>query len=194
MASVVHSIPGYPVLTPTKVKGSATGTTNGTVLGGIEEGDITLELRADIKEYLTGIGTDAGIDLRMERISDARIILPFRNQSATGLKILFAHLTTSGTAFRPTGGTATVPFTSLPTFAILIRPILTTEKYFYAPNCALSPASTWLLEHSETVAQLAAATLELIPCRPSTVTSGVPPWMWDSAANIATAFSLTEGP
>lgn len=192
MASVVHSIPGYPVLTPTAVTGTRTGTTSGTYITGIEEREITLELSANIEEYLNGIGSNAGLDLRLGRVSPARLILPLRNQSSTGLKILLSHLTTSGTSFRPTGGTATAPFASLPTFAIIIRPDLSTEKYFYAPNCALSPQSLWLIQHSELIPQLGAAALELIPCRPSTASSGVPPWMWDSSANIASVFSLQE--
>lgn len=194
MASVAHAVRGYPVLTPTKVKGSRTGTTNGTVLEGIDEGEITIELAGLLETYRTGVGSNAGFDLRMGRVSEARLILPLRNQSATALDILFSHLTTDGSTFRPTGGTASLEFASLPTFALLIRPDLTTEKYFYAPHCAVSPSSQWLIEHSESVAQLAGATLELIPCRPSTLSSGVPAWMWDTAANIATAFTLTEGP
>lgn len=194
MAAVVYPVPGYLVLTPTKVKGSRTGTTNGTILAGIEDDEITLSLDGEPRIFRNGVGSNAGRRIIAGRVQNARLVIPLRNQSATALTILLAHLTTDGATMRPTGGTAAGEFTVLPTFALLVRPTKTDEKYFYAPNMALSPNSQWLLETSLTLPQLAGASLELIPTRPTTVSSGVPAWAYAASATIASVFSLTEGP
>lgn len=187
MASVVFGTPGKLYLTPTEVTG-----TSGTLLEGIEERDITLSLDAEIRERRSGLGSSAGPRVRMGRVRGARLLVPFRRQDATGLKIQFSHLTTDGSIFRPTGGTATLDFAKLPTFAIILRPDLSTQKYVYSPNWAMSAGSIWLLQHSDRIPQLANCVLELLATRPTNATG--PAYEWAGAATIATVFGLTENP
>lgn len=187
MAAVVFATPGKLYLTPTAVAG-----TTGTLLEGIEERDITLSLEGEIRERRNGVGANSGPRIRMGRVTAARLLLPLRRQDATGLKMLLSHLTTDGTTMRPTGGTAALDFAKLPTFAIILRPDKTTEKYLYSPNWAIGAGSIWLIQHSDDLAQLANATLELVATRPSNATG--PAYAWASSANIASIYSLTEGP
>lgn len=187
MASVVYSTPGKPYLTPTEVTG-----TSGTLLAGIDERDIILSLEAEVRERRTGVGASAGPRIRMGRVREARLIIPLRQQDATGLKLQFAHLSTDGATMRPTGGTATLPFAKLPTFALIVRPDSTSEKYIYSPNWALGRGSLWLLSQHETIPQLGAAVLELVATRPTNATG--PAYMWASSSAIASAYSLTENP
>lgn len=187
MAAVVYATPGNLYLTPTTVTG-----TTGTLLAGIEERDIVLSLDADIRERATGVGSSAGPRIRMGRVREARLIIPFRQQDANGLKMQFAHLTTDGATMRPTGGTATASFAKLPTFALILRPDLTTEKYIYSPNWSLGRGSLWLLGHNEGTPQLGVSVLELVATRPTNATG--PAYMWASSSAIASAYSLTENP
>lgn len=192
MAAVVYATPGYLVQTPTKVKGSRTGTTNGTVIEGIEDDDIFLALDAEIIRERTGVGVNAGTRVRMGRIQAAVLLIRLRNQSTNGLKILFSHLTTDGATMRPTGGTATAEFAKLPMFALLVRPSKTDEKYIYSPNWSVAEGTQWLAAHSEVTAQLGGSLVAMAACRPTNATG--PAYMWAAAASIASAYSLTEGP
>lgn len=187
MAAVVYPTPGKLYLTPTTVTG-----TTGTLIEGIEERDIVLSLQAEIRERRSGVGTSAGPRIRMGRVREARLIIPLRRQDTTGLKILFSHLTTSGSDMRPTGGTSTADFAKLPTFALILRPDNTSEKYIYSPNWALSSGSVWLATHHQRNAQLTGAVLELVATRPTNATG--PAFEWASSSAIASAFSLTENP
>lgn len=185
MASVVFATPGSLYLTPTAVTG-----TSGTKIDGIAEREITLSLDAEIRERRSGLGTSAGPRIRKGRVREARLLIPLREQSTTGLKILLSHLTTDGTAIRPTGGTAALDFAKLPTFALIVRPDSPTEKYVYSPNWALGKGSLWLLTHSLEIEQLGSSVLELVACRPTNATG--PAFEWGTSAEIAAAFSLSE--
>ena len=187
MASVVYATPGRLYLTPTTVTGAT-----GTLIDGIEEQAISLMLDGDVRRYRTGIGADAGFRMRMGRVQAARLMLPLREQSVTGLKLLLSQLTTDGATIRPTGGTAAAEFAKLPTFALIVRPKSSSEKYLYSPNWAMSEQTLQHILHSEDGAQLAGATLELIATRPTNATG--PAYMWASSSAIATAYSLTENP
>lgn len=187
MAPVVYSTPGKLYLTPTTVTG-----TTGTLIAGVEERDVVLALEADVRERRTGVGASAGPRLRMGRVREARLIIPLRQQDTTGLKLQFAHLTTDGATMRPTGGTAALPFAKLPTFALILRPDSTAEKYVYSPNWTLGRGSLWLLSQHETIPQLGAAVLELVATRPTNATG--PAYGWASSSTIASIFSLTESP
>jgi hypothetical protein len=187
MASVVYATPGKLYLTPTSVTG-----TNGTLIPGIEERAITLDVTADIRERRNGVGVNSGPRIYHGRYQRARLLVPLRNQSVNGLKILLAHLTTDGAIMRPTGGTAAAQFQPLPTFALILRPDSTSEKYVYSPNWALGPQSVMLVNHSDNISQLADAVLELIATKPTNATG--PAWEWAAAATIATAFGLSENP
>ena len=160
------------------------------MLEGIEERDITLSLEAEIRERFNGVGPR----IRMGRVKQARLLIPFRRQDATALKIQFAHLTTDGATMAPTGGTAALDFAKLPTFAIILRPDLTTQKYVYSPNWALGRGSLWLVSHSDRIPQLANCVLELVATRPTNAYAGSPAYEWAAAATIASAFGLTESP
>lgn len=185
--AVQYATPGKLYLTPTTVTG-----TTGTLLTGIQERDIVLSLDAEIRERRSGVGASAGPRMRMGRVRAARLLVPFRQQDATGLKIQFSHLTTDGATMRPTGGTAAASFAKLPTFALILRPDSTSEKYIYSPNWSLGSGSLWLLSHSDAIPQLGASVLELVATRPTNATG--PAYGWASAANIASIFSLTEAP
>lgn len=182
MAASVWPTPGKLYLTPTTVTG-----TTGTLIDGIEERDITLSLEADVRERFNGIGPR----MRMGTVRAARLLVPLRKQDTTALKILFSHLTTSGTSMRPTGGTASLDFAILPSFALILRPDLSTEKYVYSPNWSLSRGSIWLVTHNMRIPQLANAVLELVATRPSV---SVPPCEWAGSSTIASTFTLTENP
>ena len=130
----------------------------------------------------------------MGRVQGARLIVPLRQQDTTGLKILLSHLTTDGAIFRPTGGTATADFAKLATFAIILRPLSSSEKYVYSPNWAPSEQTIQAILHSDDGEQLAPAVLELIATRPSSAYAGSPAYEWAASATIATAFNLTESP
>lgn len=192
MAAVVYPTPGYLVLDPTKVKGSRTGTTNGTVIEGVQDNDIFLALDADLRRRRSGIGTSAGPRIRVGRVQGAVLLIRLRNQSTTGLKIHFSHLTTDGSTMRPTGGTAAAPFAKMPTFSIIVRPTSTSEKYIYSPNWSLDLGTQWLAAHSELREQLDGSLLALMATRPTNATG--PAYEWASSATIASAYSLTEGP
>lgn len=187
MASVVYATPGRLYLTPTTVTG-----TTGTLIDGIEEQSIVFSIDADLRRARTGIGANAGFRMRMGRVQAARLILPLREQSTTGLKILLSQLTTDGATIRPTGGTAAAEFAKLPTFALILRPKSSSEKYLYSPNWALSEGTLQHILHAEDGAQLAGATLELIACRPTNASG--PAYLWGSSSAIASAYSLTESP
>lgn len=187
MASTVYATPGKLYLTPTSVTG-----TTGTHIVGIEERDILLDVSGEVRIRRNGVGASAGIKVIHGRWQAARLLIPLRQQDTTGLKILLSHLTTDGALFRPTGGTAANQFADMPTFALILRPDSTTEKYVYSPNWALSNASVQLIRHSQTGAQLTDAVLELIATRPTNATG--PAWAWGSSSAIASAFSLTENP
>lgn len=187
MASVVYATPGSVYLTPTTVTG-----TTGTLLDGIEEKQISMAIDAELIRARNGVSANAGFRMRMGRIQACRLLLPWRRQDTNGLKMLLSQLTTDGSTMRPTGGTSTAEFAKLPVFAVIIRPRSTSEKYWYAPNCAISENTIQNIMHSEDLPQLGASVLELIPTRPSNATG--PAWMWASAASIASAYSLTENP
>lgn len=182
MASVVYATPGAPYVTPTDA------TTGGTLLAGIEEQSISFDPGLETRLRRTGVGASAGYRMRAGRVQPARLIMPLRDQSSAALKILFSQLTTSGTTFRDKGGTAAAEFAKLPTFAIVLRPKSTSEKYLYAPNWALSQESAQLVLHHENGPQLSDAVLVLVATKPSNATG--PAWMWDTAANIDTAYGL----
>lgn len=194
MAATTFATPGYPVLTPTKVKGSRTGTANGTYIEGIDEREISFDPGLDLRVRRVGLGADSGFRVRHGRTQPAKLYLPLRNQGANGLKLILAQLTTDGAIFRPTGGTAAAPYSAMPTFALIIRPDSTSEKYLYSPNWALAPETLQLIRHSEIGAQASLTQLVLVATRPTSATSGVPAYEWAASATIATAFSLTEGP
>lgn len=192
MAAVVFATPGYLVTSPTKVKGSRTGTTNGTYLEGVEENDIFVAMDAEVRRRRTGVGSSAGKRARMGRVQAAVLLIRLRNQSAAGIKMQFAHLTTDGATLRPTGGTATAEFAKLPTFDMILRPNSASEKYIYSPNWSLDEGSQWLAAHSEVRAQLDGSLLALMACRPSNASG--PAYLWAASATIASVYSLTEGP
>lgn len=182
MAAVVYATPGTLHLTPTS---AAVG---GTAIPGILERDISFSPGIETRRRRTGVGASAGFRYRRGRVAPDRLFISLRNQSATALKIIFAHLTTDGATIRPTGGTATAPFAKLPTFALVVRPDLTTEKYIYAPNWQLTDESVGLVVHSDDASQLEGSQLVLEAARPTNATG--PACMWDTAANINTAFGL----
>lgn len=186
MAAVVYPTPG-------KMYGGSittiTGST-GTPITGIAENDISLILDCEVRRRRTGVGATAGFRTRMGRVSAAVLIIQLRNQSTTGLKMQFSHLTTDGAIMRPTGGTATAEFAKLPTFPLIVRPTLTTEKYIYSPNWSMDEGSAWLATHSEIRAQLDGNVLALLATRPTNATG--PAYEWASSATIAAAYSITE--
>lgn len=184
MAAVVYSTPANLYLTPTS---AASG---GTLIAGIDGREIVFDPGMELSNRMVGLGANSGFRTRMRRVRPARLFVPIRNQGATALKILLSHLTTDGAIMRPTGGTATTAFAKLPTFALVVRPILTTEKHLYAPNWALVSETAQIIQHSEIAAQLAGAYMVLQPCRPTTLSSGVPSWEWAASATIDTVFGL----
>lgn len=185
MAAVAFPVPGKLYLTPTAVTGSS-----GTLLDAIDERNILIAFDADVRERLTGWGTSAGPRSRMGQVREARLLVPLRKQDTTGLKLYFPHLTTDGTTMRPTGGTAALAFAKLPTFAIILRPDSTGEKYVYSPNWAIARGSAWAVNHGLVTPQMADGLLELIATRPTSATG--PAFGWSSSANIASMFSLSE--
>lgn len=185
MAAVMFPVPGKLYLTPTAVTGSS-----GTLIDAIEERSILLALDADVRERVTGWGASAGPRIRIGVVREARLLVPLRKQDTTGLKLYFPHLTTDGATMRPTGGTAAAAFTKLPTFALILRPDSTTEKYVYSPNWAIGRGSVWAVNHGLITSQMADGVLELVATRPTSATG--PAYGWASSANIASMFGLSE--
>lgn len=184
MAAVVYATPGSLYLTPTNA------TTGGTLIAGVEEQAISFAPGIETRLRRNGVGTASGFRVRHGRLQAPRLIIPLRQQDTTGLKILFSHLTTDGSTFRATGGTSSAEFAKLPTFALVLRPTDTTQKYLYAPNWALTDESAAAVLHSDSAAQLADVTLVLVATRPTNATSGSPPYLWGTAAAINTAYGL----
>lgn len=184
MASANHATPARIYLTPTS---AASG---GTLIAAVDMNEIVFDPGYEASTRMVSLGANSGFRVRHRRVRPARFYIPLRDQSTTGLKILYSHLTTDGAIFRPTGGTATGAFAQLPTFALVVRPISTGEKHLYAPNWALAPETVHLLRHSELGSQLSSAALVLIPCRPTSASSGVPSWEWAASATIDSVFSL----
>ncbi len=185
MAATIFATPGKLYLTPTAVTGSS-----GTLIDGIEDRSIQTSLDVDARVVWSGVGANAGPRARKMRDDEWRLILPFRQQDTTGLKVALSHLTTDGATMRPNGGTAAGQFAKLPTFALILRPDLTTGKYLYGPNWALTPGSLLAIEHHETGPQLGQLILELVACKPSNATG--PAAAWASSATIASLFGLPE--
>lgn len=183
MASVVNATPGNLYIGP-----FTTVVSGGTLVPGIEENDIFLALDAQVRRRRSGIGSNAGPRERMGRVQAAVLLIRLRNQSATGLKMQFAHLSTDGTVMRPTGGTAAAEFSKLPVFDLLVRPRLSTEKHVYSPSWSMDEGSTWLAAHSELVAQLGGSFLALAACKPTNATG--PAYEWAAAATVDTAYGL----
>lgn len=184
MAAVVYATPGSLYLTPTNA------TTGGTLIAGVEEQAISFAPGIETRLRRNGVGTASGFRVRHGRLQAPRLIIPLRQQDATGLKLLLSHLTTDGSTLRPTGGTATKEFAKLPTFALVLRPTDTTQKYLYAPNWALTDESAQLILHSDSAAQLEGAVLVLVATRPTDAYSGSPSYLWGTAAAINTAYNL----
>lgn len=184
MAANVYATPGSLYLSPTNA------TTGGTLIGGVEEQSISLVVSDEVRLRRNGVGSSSGFRLRHGRLNPPRLIIPLRQQDATALKILFSHLTTDGTTFRETGGTATKEFAALPTFAIVLRPKNTGEKYLYSPNWSVADESLHLVNHSEDASQLEGVSMVMIAGRPTDAQSGSPAYLWDTAANINTAYGL----
>lgn len=182
MTAVVYATPGELYLSPTNA------TTGGTLISGVEEQDISMTVSPDVRVFRTGIGVNAGFTMLRGRQEPARLLIPLRQQDTTGLKILLSHLTTSGGSIRPTGGTATAELRALPSFALILRPKSTSEKYLYSPYWQVSPEQELAVLHSEDGAQLEGNILVLVATQAVGVST--PPWLWDTAANINTAYGL----
>ena len=184
MAANVFPTPGKLYLAPTNA------TTGGTLISGIDEQAVTLAVGTETRLRRTGVGADSGFRVRHGRLVAPRLVIPLRQQDATALKILFSHLTTSGTSFRPTGGTSTKEFAKLPTFAMVVRPDDTTQKYLYSPNWAVSDESTQAVLTNDSSPQLEGNVLVLVATRPTDAQASSPSYLWDTSANINTAYGL----
>lgn len=187
MAANVFATPGVPYLAPTSVTG-----TTGTAILGILERDIGFLPQVRTRTFNNGVGVNSGPRILHMRRPKGRLFIPLRQQDANGLKLLLSHLTTDGLAFRPSGGTATAEFAFLPTFALIVRPTKTDEKYIYSPNWQLTQESVQLIMHSPLSAQLEGATLEMVASKPTNASG--PPFEWASSAAIAAAYGLSENP
>jgi hypothetical protein len=183
MAANVFATPVRLYLAPT------TAGTGGTLIDGVEERLVEFASPSAVKTYRTGIGAGAGFVTYRGMQEQARLVIPLRQQDSAALKILFSHLTTDGTTFRPTGGTATKQHRALPSFALVARPILSTEKHLYAPKWRLSEEIEQAWRFSNDLPQLDGNVLVLLATKDPGDT--VPPWMLDTAANINTAYSLS---
>jgi len=195
MAATTYATPGKLYLTPTKVKGDTSTLNAAAYISGIVEREISAVMVSESPRlFRNGVGVNAGVRVVQGRVAECRLIVPLLQQDTTALKILLSHLTTDGTTIRPTGGTAAAEFALTPTFAMILRPDSTGEKYLYAPHWAVSPNTLQLITHARTRAQLDGVQLELIATRPSTLSANVPPFAWASSSSIASIYSLTEGP
>lgn len=182
MAAVVYATPGKLYLTPTNA------TTGGTLLAGVEERNIRFVENIETRRRKTGVGASSGYRERRGRVGAAYLIIPFRGHDANTLKIAFSHLTTDGATIRPTGGTSTAPFAKMPTFALILRPDNTSEKYIYSPNWALTQLSELSFLSNDDLPVMDGVVAVLEANRPTNATG--PAYLRDTAANINSAYGL----
>lgn len=182
MASVVYAVQGSLYVSPTNA------TTGGTLVAGIEENTILLELTGEYVRRRNGVGPNAGFRSYMQRVRSARMIIPLRDQSVEGLKLQFAQATTDGLDMRSTGGTANLQFTALPTTPAVVRPGLATEKHLYSAAWAFDEDSEAVVQYSDLLPQHDGAVVVLLANKVSNLTG--PMYGWAPSADINTMFGL----
>lgn len=168
-----HPTPGQLFLNPTSAE------VGGTQIKGIEERMIQFSWPSDVVVRRSGVGTGSGFISRLRRDNPAILAIPFRSHSANAIKILWSHLTTSGTGISE--GAGTHPHEVLPSFSLIVRPLLDTENYIYAPKWRLMTENDQGLLYHRLLPVFSNNTLFLIANDPE---ADVEPVMWDSSTAI----------
>ena len=187
----VYAIEGsvYWGNTTTPITNLSGGSGRGIALSNVIQKRVTLALEARKRIMRHGLGEDevAGVNLGH---MPGRVTLELRDIAATTLRLLARDLMSdSDTGARSSGGNVRGRLLTSRTLQFAVVPILTTEHMLYLPAATLADGQdlSWLwgrdTEHS------ALQSLTLIATRPIGQTT--PAWMKDTAANVATAYTLT---
>lgn len=186
-----YAISGRCFLTPT---GARTG---GDEVPGIfdEMSDaITFYYPSAIEYARVGLGAKGGLESRAGHEQPALLLIPLKHDGVNSrdrlLKMIWAHCTTNGTAFQPTGTGATGAHGTPPSFAMIVRPTISTELHIYSPTWRLATGADQQTVFSQVIAQIGPNILPLIANRAHGATTR--PWLWGSASAINTEYSLSD--
>lgn len=139
-----------------------------------------------------GLGAKGGIETRQGHELPLTMLLPFRSadELAQARTFIFNHLTTSGTALAPWGGTATKPHATPPSFALIIRPEIAGHPHLYAPKWRMAEVAELQMIYSQKVSHIEGNFLPLVANQTHAATTR--PWMFDTYANINTEYGWSE--
>ena len=185
----VYETSGKPYLSPTSARAG------GTLIEGIisEMSDaITLLIPFRGEFVRVGLGAKGGIETRMGHEMPITLLLPFKNEGslAQARTLIFGHLTTSGTGLSPTGGTATKPHGTPPSFAMIIRPELAAHPHLYSPTWRVTDFAELQMIYSQKISHIEGNFLPLIANRAHAATTRG--WMFDTYAALNTEYGWTE--
>lgn len=185
----VYEISGKPLLSPTSARAG------GTLIEGLIDSmsdvlTLLIPFRGDYARV--GLGAKGGIETRMGHELPVTLLLPFKNQGslAQARTLIFSHLTTSGTALAPTGGTATKPHATPPSFAMIIRPEMAAHPHLYSPTWRVAEIAELQMIYSQEVSHIEGNFLPLIANRAHAATTRG--WMFDTYANVNTEYGWSE--
>jgi hypothetical protein len=184
-----YELSGKPILSPTAMR------TGGTLIEGIiddTEDAITLLIPFQGRYVRTGLGDKGGIETRQGHELPITLLLPFKNKKnlAQARTLIFNHLTTNGTQLQPWGTGATKAHGTPPTFALCIRPDISTHPHLYSPQWRMAEVADLQLVYSQEVSHIDGNFLPLIANQAHGATTR--PWMMGAYADINTEYSLTE--
>lgn len=178
----VHAIPGILVLDPTDA------TTGGTNIVGIDDDGIEFDDGREFRVVGSGFQRDA-FDILPTRGRAPVLRLPLRDQGSTSMQLLFDYLSI-GTAIHSDGGQASPNYVSTAVGALLIRPVDTTQLYFYGPRWVLHPENEGRIVWHRNRLHFDGSVLALTPRR--SINGTLRAWSRDTAANINSYYGLGE--
>jgi hypothetical protein len=174
-----YGITGTLVLSPT------TAATGGTAIGNIEARMLAFTIPVRMRHFRVGRAAD-----QIKTFYHGGGVLAFafrgRDVSANTLDMHFRQHSTSGVI----KGNTSRRLVAATTVALVVRPIVTTEKYLYAPAMSIITGDPRLL-FSPDMPFLAEDEIIMIATRAAGVTT--PAFAVDSAANIDALYSLDGG-
>lgn len=186
-----YAISGRCFLSPTGAR------TAGTEVPGIFDemvDAITFYYPSAVDYARVGLGAKGGLESREGHEQPALLLIPLKHDGVNGrdtlLKLIWAHCTTNGTAFQPTGTGATKAHGVPPSFAMVVRPDIAGELHLYSPTWRLATGADQQGVYSQVLAQIGPGILPLVANRAHGATTRA--WLWGTAASINTEYGLSD--
>lgn len=160
--------------------------TSGTLISQAEGRTYGLNVARRVRTFRVGLAHDNLVTRFRGTVPTLRLRL--RDIAAASIQTLLSGLSAAGTSVGPN---ATKSEASCPSLALIIRPLVTTEKYLYIPAAQLAPSTPDMsIFYSPDVEVFSEAEVHLMPSRPAS--QSTPAWLWASSAVIASTYSITE--